>query len=199
VLFRIPESSCGVGWPSSRRSPRYYSAGDHSHLVDDVRDKEFGQDHGEGGRISPVRAAGFLDRNPGSQGTSTGGLRTEHSPAPCPEWRSSPRYVTHSSSYWTEDIRGGLSPDTRTLHSEYDTVSWFPFVLRCSLAGEVRRQLGAPAWLEAYESGRALAPDHAMRLAGEQSSELSSHLGVSSARLSLHETEVLRLVAAGFT
>ena len=47
-------------------------------------------------------------------------------------------------------------------------MSWFPFVLRCSLAGE-------------------------------QSSELSSHLGVSSARLSLHETEVLRLVAAGFT
>ena len=84
-------------------------------------------------------------------------------------------------------------------HSEYDTVSWFPFVFRFSLAGEVRRQLGEPAWLEAYESGRALAPDHAMRLAGEQLSEISSHLGVSSARLSLRETEVLRLVAAGFT
>ena len=84
-------------------------------------------------------------------------------------------------------------------HSEYDTVSWFPFVLRFSLAGEVRRQLGEPAWLEAYESGRALAPDHATRLAGEQLSELSSHLGVNSARLSLRETEVLRLVAAGFT
>ncbi|HXU97073.1 MAG TPA: LuxR C-terminal-related transcriptional regulator, partial [Jiangellaceae bacterium] len=84
-------------------------------------------------------------------------------------------------------------------HSEYDTVSWFPFVFRFSLAGEVRRQLGEPAWLEAYESGRALAPDHAIRRAGEQLSELSSHLGVSSARLSLRETEVLRLVAAGFT
>ena len=84
-------------------------------------------------------------------------------------------------------------------HSEYDTVSWFPFVFRFSLAGEVRRQLGEPAWLEAYESGRALALDHAIRRAGEQLSELSSHLGVSSARLSLRETEVLRLVAAGFT
>jgi DNA-binding CsgD family transcriptional regulator len=84
-------------------------------------------------------------------------------------------------------------------HSEYDTVSWFPFVFRFSLAGEVRRQLGEPAWLEAYESGCALAPDHATRLAEEQLSQLSSHLGVSSARLSLRETEVLRLVAAGFT
>jgi predicted ATPase/DNA-binding CsgD family transcriptional regulator len=53
-------------------------------------------------------------------------------------------------------------------HSEYDTVSRFPFVVRFSLAGE-------------------------------QLSQLSSHLGVSSARLSLRETEVLRLVAAGFT
>jgi len=83
--------------------------------------------------------------------------------------------------------------------SEYDTVGRFPFVVRFSLAGEVRRQLGEPAWLEAYESGCALAPDHATRLAGEQLSQLSSHLGVSSARLSLRETEVLRLVAAGFT
>ena len=78
-------------------------------------------------------------------------------------------------------------------------VPGFPSYSRFSLADEVRRQLGEPAWLEAYESGRALAPDHATRLAGEQLSELSSHLGVSSARLSLRETEVLRLVAAGFT
>ena len=84
-------------------------------------------------------------------------------------------------------------------HSEYDTVTYFPLVSRFSLAGEVRRQLGEPAWLEAYESGRALAPDHATRLAEEQLSELSSHLGVSSMKLSLRETEVLRLVAAGFT
>jgi DNA-binding CsgD family transcriptional regulator len=77
--------------------------------------------------------------------------------------------------------------------------SIFPFVFWFSLAGEVRRQLGEPAWLEAYESGRALSPDQAMRVAGEQLSELSSHLGVSSARLSLREIEVLRLVAAGFT
>jgi hypothetical protein len=72
-------------------------------------------------------AAGSLIGIPGHQGTSTGGLRTEHSPAPCPEWRSSPRYATddhgtntradasHSSSYWTEDIRGGLSQATRSL------------------------------------------------------------------------------------
>jgi len=78
-------------------------------------------------------------------------------------------------------------------------VTYFPLVSRFSLAGEVRRQLGEPAWLEAYESGRALAPDHATRLAEEQLSELSSHLGVSSMKLSLRETEVLRLVAAGFT
>ena len=76
---------------------------------------------------------------------------------------------------------------------------WFPFVSRFGLAAEVRRQLGERAWLEAYESGRALAPDQATRLAEEQLSELSSHLGVSSVRLSLRETEVLRLVAAGFT
>ena len=37
------------------------------------------------------------------------------------------------------------------------------------------------------------------RLAEEQLSELSSHVGVSSVGLSLRETEVLRLVAAGFT
>ena len=55
-------------------------------------------------------------------------------------------------------------------HSEYDTVTYFPLVSRFSLAGEVRRQLGEPAWLEAYESGGALAPDHATWLAASSAS-----------------------------
>jgi predicted ATPase/DNA-binding CsgD family transcriptional regulator len=100
-------------------------------------------------------------------------------------------------SRWTSAAQ--LYGAAASWHSEHDQVAWYPIYSRFRLADVARRQLGEPAWLEAYESGRALAPDHATRLAGEQLSELSSHLGVSSARLSLRETEVLRLVAAGFT
>jgi hypothetical protein len=42
----------------------------------------------------PRSRAGSLVGIPGHQGTSTGGLRTEHNPAPCPESRSSPRCAT---------------------------------------------------------------------------------------------------------
>lgn len=84
-------------------------------------------------------------------------------------------------------------------HSEYDTVSWYPLVMRFSLAGAVRRQLGEPAWVEAYETGRRLAPDRALEVAGERLVDLRHQLAVGWAGLSSREAEVLRLVAAGLT
>jgi predicted ATPase/DNA-binding CsgD family transcriptional regulator len=100
-------------------------------------------------------------------------------------------------SRWTSAAQ--LYGAAASWQSEHDKVAWYPIYSRFRLDDVARRQLGEPAWLEAYDSGRALAPDQGTRLAGEQLTELSSHLEVSSARLSLRETEVLRLVAAGFT
>jgi predicted ATPase/DNA-binding CsgD family transcriptional regulator len=84
-------------------------------------------------------------------------------------------------------------------HSQHDKVFWYSLYSRFSLADVVRGQLGEPAWIEAHQAGRRLPPDRAIEIAGEQLSDLRSQLEIGSAGLSLRETEVLRLVAAGCT
>jgi len=84
-------------------------------------------------------------------------------------------------------------------HGDYDHVSWFPTVGRFSLSNQGRTRLGDPAWTEAYEGGRRLDPDRANLIVDELMIDLRRQLEVGSAGLSLRETEVLRLVAAGLT
>jgi len=84
-------------------------------------------------------------------------------------------------------------------HGDYDQVSWFPTVARFSLSNQGRTRLGDPAWTEAYEGGRRLDPDRANQIADELLIDLRRQLEVGSGGLSLRETEVLRLVAAGLT
>ncbi len=82
-------------------------------------------------------------------------------------------------------------------HTEYDTVSWFPLVSRFSRAADVRRHLGESAWVDAYESGRRLAPARALDVAADELIVLRSDLRAVPAGLSTREIEVLQLVAAG--
>ena len=82
---------------------------------------------------------------------------------------------------------------------DYDRVSWFPTVARFSLANHGQTRLGDPAWTEAYQGGRRLDPNRANQIAEGLLTDLRRQLEVGSAGLSLRETEVLRMVAAGLT
>ena len=100
-------------------------------------------------------------------------------------------------SWWASAAR--LYGAAASWHSEHGTVGWYPIYSRFRLADLTRRNLGEPAWIEAHESGRRLAPDRALEFAGEQVTDMRRDLGAVPAGLSLRETEVLRLVAAGLS
>jgi len=98
---------------------------------------------------------------------------------------------------WT--VAGQLYGAAAGWRGDYDQVSWFPTVAQFSLSNQGRRRLGDAAWTEAYEGGRRLDPDRANQITDELLTDLRRQLEVGSAGLSLRETEVLRLVAAGLT
>ena len=66
-------------------------------------------------------------------------------------------------------------------------------------AASVRRHLGEQAWLAAYEAGRKLNPEGAMRLAEEAVSALEQELQRRSSGLTAREIDVLLLVADGLS
>jgi non-specific serine/threonine protein kinase len=66
-------------------------------------------------------------------------------------------------------------------------------------AANVRRRLGERAWMEAYEAGRKLNSEGAMRLADEALSVLEEELRRRSSGLTAREIDILRLVADGLT
>jgi predicted ATPase/DNA-binding CsgD family transcriptional regulator len=82
----------------------------------------------------------------------------------------------------------------------YQEESWFPIPNDFSKsAASVRRRLGERAWFEAYEAGRKLNSEGAMRLADEAVSALEEELQRRSSGLTAREIEVLHLVADGLS
>jgi predicted ATPase/DNA-binding CsgD family transcriptional regulator len=82
----------------------------------------------------------------------------------------------------------------------YQQESWFPMPSDFhKSAATVRRRIGERAWLEAYESGRKLNPEHARRLAEEAITALDGELQRRSAGLTAREIDVLHLVADGLS
>ena len=100
-------------------------------------------------------------------------------------------------SRWTNAAQ--LYGAAASWYSEHDKVAWYSIYARFRLADVARRQLGESAWIEAHEAGRGLAPDRAIQVANEELIDLRRDLGAGETGLSLRETEVLRLVAAGRT
>ncbi len=66
-------------------------------------------------------------------------------------------------------------------------------------AASVRRRLGEQAWFGAYEAGRKLNSEEAMRLADEAVSALEEDLQRRSSGLTTREVDVLQLVADGLS
>ena len=66
-------------------------------------------------------------------------------------------------------------------------------------AATVRRRIGERAWFEAYEAGRKLNSEQALRLAEEAVSALQEELQRRSSGLTAREIDVLHLVADGLS
>ena len=66
-------------------------------------------------------------------------------------------------------------------------------------AARVRRRLGERAWLVAYEAGRKLNSERALRVAEEAVSALQEELQRRSSGLTAREIDVLHLVADGLS
>ncbi len=64
-------------------------------------------------------------------------------------------------------------------------------------AASVRRRLGERAWFEAYEAGKGLNSEQAMRLADVAVSALEEEVQRRSSGLTAREIDVLHLVADG--
>jgi DNA-binding CsgD family transcriptional regulator len=82
----------------------------------------------------------------------------------------------------------------------YQHEPWFPMPDDFQkAAASVRRRLGERAWFEAYDAGRQLYSDQAMRLAEDAVTALEEELRRRSSGLTAREIEVLQLVAAGLS
>ena len=82
----------------------------------------------------------------------------------------------------------------------YQQEQWFPMPNDVhKSAASVRRRLGERAWFEAYEAGRRLDSEQAMRLGDEAVSALEEELQRRSSGLTAREIDVLHLVADGLS
>ena len=82
----------------------------------------------------------------------------------------------------------------------YPHDAWFPMPNDFQkAAASVRRRLGERAWFEAYDAGRKLYSDQAMRLVEDAVTALEEELRRRSSGLTAREIEVLQLVAAGLS
>jgi DNA-binding CsgD family transcriptional regulator len=82
----------------------------------------------------------------------------------------------------------------------YQQEQWFPMPNDFhKSAASVRRRLGERAWFEAYEAGRKLNSELAIRLAEEAVAALEEELQRRSSGLTAREIDVLRLVADGLS
>jgi DNA-binding NarL/FixJ family response regulator len=98
------------------------------------------------------------------------------------------------------DLAAKLCGTAAVWRETYQEEQWFPMPndFRES-AARVRRRLGERAWFEAYEAGRKLNSDRAMRLAEEAVSDLQEELQRRSSGLTAREIDILHLVADGLS
>jgi DNA-binding CsgD family transcriptional regulator len=98
------------------------------------------------------------------------------------------------------DLAAKLSGTAAGWREIYQEEQWFPMPNDFhESAASVRRRLGERAWFEAYEAGRKLNSEQAMRLADEALSALEEELQRRSSGLTGREVEVLQLVADGLS
>ena len=98
------------------------------------------------------------------------------------------------------ELAARLSGTASGWRETYEEGSWQPMLSDFhESAASVRRRLGEKAWLEAYEAGRKLNSEDAMRLANEALSVLEEELRRRSSGLTVREIDILRLVADGLT
>jgi DNA-binding CsgD family transcriptional regulator len=82
----------------------------------------------------------------------------------------------------------------------YQREQWFPMPTDFNeSAARVRRRLGEGAWFDAYEAGRKLNSEQALRVAEESVSALEEELQRRSLGLTAREIDVLHLVADGLS
>jgi predicted ATPase/DNA-binding CsgD family transcriptional regulator len=98
------------------------------------------------------------------------------------------------------DLAAKLTGTAAGWRETYKEEQWFPMPNDFQKsATSVRRRLGERAWFEAYEAGRKLNSEQAMRLADEALSALEEELQRRSSGLTEREVEVLHLVADGLS
>jgi predicted ATPase/DNA-binding CsgD family transcriptional regulator len=98
------------------------------------------------------------------------------------------------------DLAAKLSGTAAGWRESYQQEQWFPMPNDFhESAASVRRRLGERAWFEAYEAGRMLDSELAMRLAEEAVSDLEEELQRRSSGLTAREIDVLHLVADGLS
>jgi non-specific serine/threonine protein kinase len=98
------------------------------------------------------------------------------------------------------DLAARLCGTASGWRETYQQESWSPMPNDFhKSAASVRRRLGERAWFEAYEAGRKLNSEQAMRLAEEAVSALEGELQRRSSGLTSREIDVLQLVADGLS
>ena len=98
------------------------------------------------------------------------------------------------------DLAAKLCGTAAGWRETYQEEPWFPMPNDFhESAASVRRRLGERAWFEAYEAGRKLNSEQAMRLADEAVSALEEELQRRSSGLTAREIDVLHLVADGLS
>ena len=98
------------------------------------------------------------------------------------------------------DLAAKLSGTAAGWRETYQEEQWFPMPNDFhKSAASVRRRLGERAWFEAYEAGRKLNSEEAMRLADEAISAMEAEIQRRSSGLTAREIDVLHLVADGLS
>jgi predicted ATPase/DNA-binding CsgD family transcriptional regulator len=98
------------------------------------------------------------------------------------------------------DLAAKLSGTAAGWRESYQQEQWLPMPTDFhESAARVRRRLGERAWLVAYEAGRKLNSERALRVAEEAVSALQEELQRRSSGLTAREIDVLHLVADGLS